>query len=70
MRLLVVVEQTDTGYSAYSPDVEGCGAAGSTREEVEQSMREAIALHLEQLRGEGQTVPEPRSYATYVEVAA
>ena len=70
MRLLVVVEQTDTGYSAYSPDVEGCAAAGSTREEVEQSMREAIALHLEQLRGEGQAVPEPRSYATYVEVAA
>ena len=70
MRLLIVVEQTDTGYSAYSPDVEGCVAAGTSREEVERSMREAITLHLGQLRGEGQEVPEPRSYATYVEVAA
>jgi predicted RNase H-like HicB family nuclease len=70
MRLLIVVEQTDTGYSAYSPDVEGCVAAGHSREEVEGSMREAITLHLEQLRGEGQRVPAPRSYATYVEVAA
>ena len=59
MRLLIVVEQTDTGYSAYSPDVEGCVAAGPSREEVEQSMREAITLHLGQLRGEGQEVPEP-----------
>jgi len=33
-------------------------------------MREAITLHLEQLRGEGKAVPEPRSYVTYVEVAA
>ncbi len=70
MRILIVVEQTDTGYSAYSPDVEGCVAAARSREDVEQSMREAIALHLEQLRGEGREVPEPRSYATYVEVAA
>jgi predicted RNase H-like HicB family nuclease len=70
MRLLIVVEQTATGYSAYSPDVEGCVAAGSTRDEVERRMREAIELHFEQLRGEGQAVPEPRSYATYVEVAA
>ena len=70
MRLLIVVERTDTGYSAYSPDVEGCVAAGPSREEVEQSMHEAITLHLEQMRDEGQEVPEPRSYATYVEVAA
>ena len=58
------------GFSAYSPDVEGCVAAGPSRQDVEQSMREAITLHLEQLRGEGKAVPEPRSYATYVEVAA
>ena len=70
MQLLIVAAKTDTGYSAYSPDAEGCAAAGATPEQVEQSMREAIALHLEQLRGEGQAVPEPRSYATYVEVAA
>ena len=70
MRILIIVEKTDTGYSAYSPDVPGCVATGATREEVEQTMRGAISFHLEGLRAEGYEVPEPSSYATYVEVAA
>ena len=70
MKILIVVEKTDTGYSAYSPDVPGCGATGATREEVEGTMREAISFHLDGLRAEGYEVPEPSSYATYVEVAA
>ncbi len=70
MKILIVVEKTDTGYSAYSPDLDGCVATGGTREEVEARMREAVALHLEGLREEGYDVPEPHSYATYVEVAA
>jgi predicted RNase H-like HicB family nuclease len=70
MRVLIVVEKTDTGYSAYSPDIPGCAATGQTRPEVEAIMRDAIAFHFDGLRTEGQDVPEPRSYATYVEVAA
>jgi len=70
MKILIVVEKTDTGYSAYSPDLDGCVATGGTRQEVEARMREAVALHLEGLREEGYDVPEPHSYATYVEVAA
>ena len=70
MKYLIVVEKTDTGYSAYSPDLDGCVATGATREEVERAMREAIEFHLEGLRTEGQQVPAPQSYATYVEIAA
>ncbi len=70
MKLLIVVEQTATGFSAYSPDVPGCVATGATREEVERVMREAIEFHLDGLREEGAQVPAPHSYATYVEVAA
>ncbi len=70
MKLLIVVEKTPTGYSAYSPDLDGCVAAGSTRDEVESEMRAAIELHLEGLREDGHQVPEPHTYATYVEVAA
>ena len=70
MRILTVVEKTETGYSAYSPDIPGCVATGATREEVERTMREAISFHLEGLRADGYEVPEPTSYATYVEVAA
>ena len=70
MKMLIVVEQTATGYSAYSPDLEGCIATGTTREEVEAVMREAVEFHLDALRADGTPVPEPHAYATYVEVAA
>jgi predicted RNase H-like HicB family nuclease len=68
--MLVVVEQTHTGYSAFSPDIEGCVATGGTREEVEAAMQEAIEMHFELLKEQGEDVPPPHSYATYVEVAA
>ena len=70
MKLLVVIEQTETGFSAYSPDVPGCAATGGTRAEVESMMQDAIVFHLEGLRAEGLAAPEPHSYATIVEVAA
>ena len=70
MKLLVIVEQTATGYSAYSPDLPGCVATGSTRSDVEQHMRDAIAFHVEGLRADGEQLPEPHAYATIVEVAA
>lgn len=58
-KYLIVIEPTQTGFSAYSPDLPGCVSTGRTREEVEINMREAIAFHLDGLREEGQTVPEP-----------
>ena len=70
MKLLVIVEQTGTGYSAYSPDLPGCVATGATRLEVEQQMRKAIEFHVEGLRAEGEHPPEPHTYATIVEIAA
>ncbi len=69
-RYLIIVERTETGYSAYSPDLPGCVATGSSRETVEREMRGAVEFHLEALRAHGDDVPEPNSYATYVDVAA
>ncbi|HEX5727039.1 MAG TPA: type II toxin-antitoxin system HicB family antitoxin [Longimicrobiaceae bacterium] len=43
-RYLIVVERTETGFSAYSPDLPGCASTGRTREEVQANMREAIAF--------------------------
>ena len=70
MKYLIVIEPTPTGFSAYSPDVPGCVAAGATREEVEQEMSAAIAFHLDGLREDGATLPQPQSSSTYVEVPA
>jgi predicted RNase H-like HicB family nuclease len=70
MKYLVVVEQTDTGFSAYSPDVPGCVATGATREDVEREMTEAISFHLEGLQAEGIKAPVPHTFFTYVDVPA
>lgn len=67
-KYLIVMEETGTGYSAYSPDLDGCVATGATRQEVENEMREAIAFHLEGLARNGQTVPEPHTFSAYIEV--
>lgn len=69
-KYLVVIETTQSGFSAYSPDLPGCVSTGQTREEVEQNMREAIAFHLDGLREEGLTVPEPHTFSAYVELPA
>jgi predicted RNase H-like HicB family nuclease len=70
VQYLIVVEKTETGFSAYSPDLPGCVATGATREEIEQNIRDAIEFHVDGLRQEGYEVPEPSSYSTYVDVPA
>jgi predicted RNase H-like HicB family nuclease len=69
-RYLIIIEASSTGYSAYSPDLPGCIAAGASQAEVERAMRDAIALHLEGLRDAGLPIPVGASSAAYVEVAA
>ena len=53
-RYLIVVEQTETGYSAYVPDLPDCVSTGQTREDVEKNMQEAIAFHLDGMREDSQ----------------
>ena len=59
MEYLIVVEKTETGYSAYSPDVQGCVATGPTAAETEASMKEAIEFHIDGLEQAGLAVPQP-----------
>jgi predicted RNase H-like HicB family nuclease len=70
MKYVIILERTDTGYSAYSPDVLGCISTGRTKEETERNIREAIEFHLEGLRAEGLDIPKPASEVTFVDVAA
>jgi predicted RNase H-like HicB family nuclease len=66
----VIIEKGETSFGAYVPDLPGCVAAAETKEEVLQLIHEAIELHVEGLREDGQTIPEPSSSIEYVEVAA
>jgi len=65
---LVVIENSEGSYSAYSPDLPGCVAAGDTLDQVRTLMRQAIHLHIEDLRGRNEPVPTPSSSAEYVAV--
>ena len=69
-KYLVVVEKTHTGYSAYSPDLDGFVATGRTREEVESQMQEAIEFHLQGMTRNREAIPEPHTYSRYMEVSA
>lgn len=68
MRYLIIIEQTETGYSGYAPDVPACVATGSTRDEVEREMKQAIAFHLHGLKEEGMNLHDARTSSSYVEV--
>lgn len=70
MRYAIVIEPADGNYSAYVPDLPGCVATGSTVEEAEEQIREAIAFHLDGLREDGSPIPSPSSHVEYVDVAA
>ncbi len=67
---VVIYEQGPTSWGAWVPDLPGCVAAGETRAEVEQLIREAIDDHIESLREHGEPVPEPSSTAGMVEARA
>lgn len=70
MRYAIVIEAAESNFSAYVPDLPGCIATGKSIEETEQSIREAIAFHLDGLREDNLPIPPASSRVDYVEVAA
>jgi predicted RNase H-like HicB family nuclease len=69
-RYAVIIEGAGASFSAYVPDLPGCVAAGSSVEEVDALIREAVELHIASLREHGEPVPTPSTAAVrMVEVA-
>jgi predicted RNase H-like HicB family nuclease len=68
MQYVVVYEQTPNNWAAYVPDLPGCVAAGDTRQEVEELIRDAIALHLASLRDENEPVPQPGTWVGTIDI--
>jgi predicted RNase H-like HicB family nuclease len=67
-KYLIVIEETGSGYLAYSPDMPGCVCSGLTRNEAETNLRRSLVSHLENLRECGELLPTPHSYSSYVEL--
>jgi len=68
MEYVVILEQGPKSFGAYVPDLPGCVSVAETREEAMALIREAIELHIESLRENGDDVPEPHSFVERVAV--
>jgi predicted RNase H-like HicB family nuclease len=66
MKYLIVIEKGPKSYGAYVPDLPGCVAVGDSKPEVKRLIREAISLHLEAMRDNGETIPKPTAASDYV----
>ncbi len=66
-KYLIVIEKTNTGFSAYSPDVLGCIAASETIESTVENMKLALRVHLKSMREDNEPIPKPRGIESYWE---
>ncbi len=70
MEYTIIIERGESSFGAYVPDLPGCVAAATTREEVRQLIQEAIEFHIEGLKLDGLPIPEPASIFERILVAA
>jgi len=68
MRYAIVIEGESGHYSAYVPDLPGCVSAGETIDDVTHELAEAIQLHIDGMKEDGLTIPEPTTQVDYVEI--
>lgn len=70
MLYMVVLEEGESSWGAYVPDVPGCVAVAATEADVKQLIQEAVEFHLEDLKSLAAEIPPPLSKGEYVEVSA
>jgi predicted RNase H-like HicB family nuclease len=69
LKYAVIFEQSENNWAGHVPDLHGCITTGTTLEETEQNIREAIQGHIQTLREFGEPVPEPTSVAKEIDVS-
>ncbi len=68
MRYAIVIEKGKKNYGVYCPDVPGCVSVGDTVDECMTNIREALQVHFEGMREDGDNIPDPVSLVDYVEI--
>lgn len=68
MKYLVVIEKSKTGYGAYVPDLPGVGVVGKTQRSVKRLAKEAIDLHLEDMKINKENLTLPTTEAILITV--
>ena len=70
LRYPIIIEKSRKNYSAYSPDLPGCIATGTTVRQTLSRMKSAIKFHLEGLRKEGADIVEPSTRVEYIDITS
>jgi len=65
-KYLVVIEKAKNNYSAFSPDVWGCVAAGKKVEDTLVQIKEALQMHIEALVGDGDDIPRAKGISKHI----
>jgi len=65
-KFLIVYERTKTGYSAYSPDLDGCIATGTTKKQAEKNMYKALEIHIKGMIEDGVPLPKADSDSEFI----
>ncbi len=66
----IVIEQDKDGFFAFCPELQGCYTQGNTYEEVQENIKEAIRLHIEDRIADKEKLPVTKSVSlSSVEVA-
>jgi predicted RNase H-like HicB family nuclease len=69
MRYTILIEHGQKNFSACAPDFPGCVAAAATEQETLALTKEALEMHIEDMRERGEAIPEP-SAMREIEIAA
>ena len=57
-RFSVVIEKDSEGYFAFCPELQGCYTQGDTYEEALKNIEDAIQLHIEDRKENGEEIPK------------
>ena len=69
MKYLIIIEHGEKNYSAYVPDLPGCIAAGKTRVETMDLIKEAMIEHIQLIKQSGEKIPLPHTESALLEIA-
>ncbi|MEQ9454764.1 MAG: type II toxin-antitoxin system HicB family antitoxin [Phycisphaeraceae bacterium] len=70
MKYLAILETTDTGISAYVPDLPGVAITAANEQQARTLLAQAVALHIDGLRADGHQPPQPNIQAVDIEAPA
>ncbi len=68
MKYAIIIEEGESNYGAYAPDIPGCIGLGSTPERARKDLLDGLAGHLRLMAQDGDAMPTASSTVDYIDV--